>query len=725
MLKEELHNITIRDLFNTNRISARAYNCCSNASLETLYDIISYYNKGKSFMRIRNLGHLTAVELENLCKEIIPQINHFKIDQSNTFKESSENEEKETHSLTEEALIEAKYSELINCCSVRTFNALKNFSAEVFIQSHLYKHNNELFNLKNIGKKSVDEIIALKSKFKSFIEEINKESHLELTKYEAKNKFDDLSENAFIHDFYKKSSHFPMLWIFEQKILSERKLEIEIFNNSFCVFNNYQKQTLNQIGLKYNLSRERIRQIRNDVFSNFFEITHIKPNKFNKLFSHKEDWIYLYESIKTNDIIYQDSIEIQNHLKDENCKFTSEFVMHIIVNLFRDNYTLYSGFNLSKRDKIWHNTFLIKNEFSAIFDIEKMREEFSNTIMNNETDYLLDIEDYIANSQCWIKYDYSKTNNIISIVRVILLYEFQLYSDDIVGLIKIPSNRESKPMAVIYKILQQNGKPMHIDEIFEEFKIILPEHKFTDASQLRSHLQRHEAISYRNRKSVYTLKEWNHIKSGTIRDAISEFLSKNDFPKTVDEITEYVLQFFPETNISSIRTTMSNDSQKRFSFFKDNLYGLNNKVYSSEYVIFKQHDLLRKSFEQKLHDLEIFIVENEHFPFASSEGSKESSLGRWWYRILNNKQQINESQQIEVDRVIVQYTEYDTDKSTYEWNKNYNIFKRFLLENRRIPSARGEEKFLYGWLSRAKEDFLNYNLTEEQRQKYIDLAKLI
>jgi hypothetical protein len=49
----------------------------------------------------------------------------------------------------------------------------------------------------------------------------------------------------------------------------------------------------------------------------------------------------------------------------------------------------------------------------------------------------------------------------------------------------------------------------------------------------------------------------------------------------------------------------------------------------------------------------------------------------------------------------------------------------FILENRRVPSVRGDEKFLYGWLRRAKDDFLNYRLREEQRKKYIELAKLI
>ena len=139
----------------------------------------------------------------------------------------------------------------------------------------------------------------------------------------------------------------------------------------------------------------------------------------------------------------------------------------------------------------------------------------------------------------------------------------------------------------------------------------------------------------------------------------------------------------------------------------------------------EQEETQRKSFSQRLFDLEKFIVERDHFPFSSSQDKIEESLNRWWRLIINGVTQINIEQQIEIKRVKIQYSSYDIDKSTYEWNLNYNKFKCFLLENRRIPFARGDEKFLYGWLRRAKEDFQNYKLTEEQRQRFIDLAKLI
>ncbi|MBW8334336.1 MAG: hypothetical protein K0M40_20135 [Prolixibacteraceae bacterium] len=729
MLREDLKYNTIEYLLNTNLISVRTANCCHNAEFESLYDIISYFEQGESFRTIRNAGKLTCEELENLCKNFNSQIIDFPTYQSNTIGE----QEEKSLNVSQKVLIQNKFSELLGGCSVRTQNGLSKFSADEFIRIYLKCHTNELFKIKNIGRKSVNEIIELRTKFIAFIEEIKyiEDSPIQNLRLETITKYGFLCKNEFSANFIEKTGHFPMFYILEQYINYNKSKEFEILIDSFHVFQCWEMLSLEEIAQKHNLSRERIRQIRKKLFHTTLRVPiALIDNKsyYNRnegILQNKDDWTYFLDTFKEMDIICQESYEIQNCLKEEKCNFSVEFVLHIIAFIFRDKYSLFGGIDISQRFRIWDTTFLVKKEYSDIFDFEKMRNEFSNVLMENENDYLLDIEEYIANSQCWIKYDYNKTDNLISIVRDILLYEFHLYSDDIDGRIKIQANKERKPIDVIYEILQQSGKPMHLDEIFEEFKNILPEHKYTEAAQLRPYLQKHEGISYRNRKSVYTLKEWEHIKTGTIRDAIIGFLSEHELPQTADDITDYVLQYFPETNFASIRASMLIDTQKRFSFLKDNLFGLTIKEYPPEYEEAEQEETQRKSFSQRLFDLEKFIVEHDHFPFSSSQDKNEESLNRWWRLIINGVTQINNEQQIEIKRVKIQYSSYDIDKSTYEWNLNYNKFKCFLLENRRIPFARGDEKFLYGWLRRAREDFQNYKLTEEQRQRFIDLAKLI
>lgn len=750
MRREDLHNISICMLLKTGSISVRTCNCCHHAELNSLYDIVSYYEQGNSFLIIKNAGRRTCEELENLCKNtnviplqniddvdenVSPLQNINNINENVSYKTITEGEKLyESLSFSQRLLTEQKYTEQLNSCSVRTKNGLSQISMDDFIKDYLLCQSKELFNIKNIGEKSINEILEFRENINTFIKELKEiqDYPLPIIRLRTKNIYAHICEDNFVADIYEKRCHLPMFWILEQYLKNDKSREIGILIGSFNIFKNQQMYTLDELAAKYDLTRERVRQIRNKIFHKTFEInddiiedTKNDLVKYNMLFQNKNDWSYLLNIFKETDIVCQESFEVQNYLKEEKCSFSAEFVLQIISNLFQERYYLLGGIDMSNKSKTWENTFLIKREYSDIFDFEKMRVEFSNIIMDNETDCLLDIEDYIANSQCWIKYDYNKTDSLISIIRDFLLYEFHLYSDDIDGRIKIPANKERKPIYVVYEILQQTGRPMHLNEIFEEFKIVLPKHKYTEAAQLRPYLQRHEAISYRNRNSVYTLKEWEHIRTGTIRDAIIEFLLQNDLPQNADDITEYVLQYFPETNISSVRSSMLIDTQKRFSFYKDNLLGLVIKDYPPEYEEIEQIETQRKSFSQRVFDLEKFIIENDHFPFSSSQDKNEESLYRWWRLIINGTTHITNDQKNVVDRVIIQYTGYETDKSTYEWNINYNKLKCFLLENRRIPYARGDEKFLYGWFRRTKEDFQNYNLTEEQRQKYIDLAKLI
>lgn len=670
MLKEDLKHITLEDLFSTNQISVRTMNCCHSIGLNSLYEIILHFEKYKSFFanKIENAGRKTCLELDELCTKIIPTL--------------------ETE------------------------------------KRHAYSRNKEIVQIiKELSESERDMLLSL----------IDMILNSNVVVKEKAKKYGKCCFDNFATEFYENYGHLPMFWILEQYIVNSKSREIEILTSTFNIIQDKQVFSLEEIAEKHNLSRERVRQIRNDVFRKTFEITNeiieYKKNndliKYAHIVQNKDDWSYILDLTKEICLVNQASYGIKNHLKKEKCNFSMRYVLQLIAYIFRDKFTLLGSFEISSRSRIWENAFLIQKEFTDVFDFEKMREEFSNILMNNTTDYFLDIDKYIADSQCWIKFDFNKIDSIAYIVKDILLHEFGLYTEEIDSVMKIPAIKGKNPLDVIYEILQQNGQPMHLEEIFIEFKKILPDHKYIEAVQLRPYLQKHEAISFRNRKSVYTLKEWEHVRSGTIRDAIVELLTNNDLPQNADDITRYVLPYFPQTNIASVRTTMFNDTKKRFSFFENNLFGLANKKYPSEYEEIEQQEWQRKSFEQRLTDLERFIVENEHFPFSSSRYKEEESLSRWWYRIINGKQLINEIQKVEVDRIKEQYANYETDKNIYEWHLNYNKFRTFLLVNRRVPAASGIENFLYGWLKRTKEDFLNNRLNDEQRTKYIELAKLI
>ncbi len=760
MLREDLRKIAIKDLVEEGIISVRTSNCCFNANLKTLFDIVEYHESGQLFLNIRNAGKRTCLELEALCKEYIPQI-ELSVNTENLSEEeqSLRNQTAIKNLIKTDAIsainnklidgkdilsyldfnkkkiLEGRFLSFIDNYSIRTKNRLIKVGFEEFVINYLLVTDNILLKIHGLGHKSLEEAIDLKNRMKDELINLFDLSEEDISRLNLARQKGDIVLNSFVDEFYKTNNHLPMFWILEQQLTKNKNRSIEILIDSFPIFKDYQFKTLDELALKYNLTRERVRQIRNNTFHKTFEITneYIEYKKdddvanFMKLFCDKVDWEYVTKEIQDSHFINQMSYDIDCLIKQEKCSFSVEFVMQLIGYIFKDKYTLYNGFNAKKRDKLWKSVLLIKKELADIFDFEGIRDDFDKMLTDNQTEYLLDIEEHIKNSQRWINFDFDKINDITGVMKDIFLHEFGLYAEDIDdNQIKIPANKERSPFDVVYEILQTSGEPMHLEDIFIEYKKTMPEHKYTqenNSERLRPYLQKHDDITFRKRSSVFLLKKWGHVRSGTIRDNITEFLSANDLPQTIESISEYILQHFPETNQKSILSSMF--SGKNFAQFKNNLFGLVNKKYPFGYELSDQQEVIRKSFEQRMLDLELFIVEEGHFPFDSSEKCKESSLGRWWYRIINNKQHINDKQQNEVNRIKVQYAEYETNKSKYEWNLNYNKLKCFILENRRLPSYNSDEKFLYGWFRRVKKDFENNDLTKEQRQKYIDIIKFI
>ena len=757
-MKTELKNISINDLLIDGKISVRARNCCFNADLYSLYDVVVYYETGQSFLNIRNLGKGTCLELEEICIEYKQLLEHSS--NTNEFNEVETLTQKQNEienliktdilsavnnkliasgdifsylTQTQKIILKKKFEQNIINYSVRTKNRLKAIGYESFLINYLFTDNRNLLEIEGIGGKSAEEVIKLKDKLKDELIFLVNASEEEVSILKLILQNGEIILNDFVYGFYSANNHLPMFWILEHQLISSTNYGIKVLIDTLPIFKDYQYKTLEEVAKKYNLTRERVRQIRNGVFRRTFEIAEVlvshkdnsDSNKYFELLHNKKDWTYVVKLIQEKNIVNQVSFEVEQILVKENCNFSLEFVFQIIGYIFKEEFITIGGFNKRKRDKYWKSTFLIRKKYAEIFDFEKLEVEFHNIFAENITDYLLDVEDFVANSQSWKKFDFSQIEMIGSIIREILLQEFGLYSDSVDGLIKIPANKGLDPKDVVYKILKQNGDPMHLEEIFMEFKKIWPSHKFTEAAQIRPWLQKHDSISFRNRSSIYTLKEWKHVRTGTIRDAIVEFLLKNKTPQNTSDITNYILEHFPKTNIASIRTTMQNDTQKRFSYYGKNLFGLECKEYTPEYKTSEAQGDKRKTFEQRLIEFEKFIIENEHYPFSSAEEKEEESLYRWWYRIVNNKQKISESQREEVERVQNQYFEYEIDKDEYEWDLNFNKMKLFLLRNGTAPSARNQENNLYIWYCNVKDDFLNDRLSDHQRKKYIELTKML
>lgn len=376
MLKEELKKITIKNLLETGQISTRAANCCYNYKFNSLYDLIIWYKKFLSFLnfKFKNAGQKTCRELDKLCKPYILEIE----------------DEKESIDIIEDTV------QLIKKLTIQERDVL-------LAVSNLIVNSDERF--KKIFKK-----------------------------------YSNYCSEHFVSDFYQRHCYLPMVWILEQYIKNNNTKEIDILVNSFNIIKNHQQLTLDQLATKHDLTRERVRQIRVNLFHTVFKVNggHRETKKhtlsnLDIILQSKKDWSYLLEVFEDSDILCHESYEVENYLKEEKCDFSNEFFLNLLSSLFSTKYHIFGAYNKVNKPNDWIKTFIVRREYNEIFDFEKLRVDFNNILISNESDYLLSLEDYIANSQCWKHYDYSRISSLINIVRELILYEFCIYSEEIDG----------------------------------------------------------------------------------------------------------------------------------------------------------------------------------------------------------------------------------------------------------------------------------------------------
>ena len=615
---EDFKYITVSHLLKKGMMSVRAANCCYGNDLNTLYDILLYYEDNGSFSnrKIKGAGTTTCEELDKLCADFKPK---------NKIRKSY-----------------VKIKDVVG------------------LLNELTKQEREmLLSLASLIQKSEQEISQMSVHY-------------------GFNDFD-----TFAVDFYEKNGYFPMFWIIEQNLKNDNRQKSVILKKTYHIFQNQRVLTPVEVAQDLKLSVERIRQVHVIFKTSHYSYSKIYNRRvrndrlnassvfqFLKL-RRLYEWTFLgfemneYKSLLENfDVISQKNDHIKDIAIREQCTLSFDFILQVLSYVFSDTHTLLGGKNFNEKYG-WENLFLIKKVFSDVFDFERMRSDFEYLVCNNEVEYLLDVKTYITHSKCWRNFDADMLDSIVKIIGEILRDEFHLYSEDIKGKILIPAVKKRNPSDVIYEILKEKGNPMHLNDIFFEFKKILPESRYTP-KQLRYYIISNKKITYRKRNSIYQLKEWKHIKSGFIRDSIVEFLSDKDLPQSIEMIMEHVLQHYPETNRKSIRASMLSDEKRRFVLFQNGLFGLKGKKY-------KQIEQVKKRDE------------------------KEQKI----------------------------YDEYEIVRNAYLWNLNYKNFKKFLLKKCRLPSIKGSEKLLNDWFSRVKNDDENLCLNVEQKKKYIEITEII
>ena len=273
----------------------------------------------------------------------------------------------------------------------------------------------------------------------------------------------------------------------------------------------------------------------------------------------------------------------------------------------------------------------------------------------------------------------------------------------------------------LYDILAKKREPMHVEDIFKEFKTRYPNHKYTGPLQIKSFLYRHKHIKAIGKTSCYALDSWEGIYFGSIRELLIDLLEESDRPLHIDSLFDGVTEHYPNTTKASIAATMEDENLQRFVEFEGSYFGLTSKDYPSGYVV--ASSVQRCHFEERFKIFQNFVEMYHRFP--SYNGSEEeASLMRWLYNATNGVLVLNDEQKLLLEATTKQYDElgYPRSATEYEFLRKCQDVKDYIRRHHTLPTNKDAPE-LYAWIRRSRDNYDSF--TDKRRMYMTDLLNYV
>jgi hypothetical protein len=525
---KSLNQIPVEELKFSNCLSKRAYNVLGNAKIITSGDITAYFKTNSSFKKIRNCGENTNFELLKLSKllikyeqDIFNQTNYSKNITKTEIKFEDGYQLREVLGYVFKNIVKgSSYSNLKKIIPLTFYEIIifyENKSTDLFdIKCKINFDHQKLTYTKGIGRSKINLINLFFNESTDILNVfLDNWKHLESNKKEIIKTYLKSNEKSNMIIFSTTNSIINFFKSIENNQLAIEYFLKNIYSNSKkdiildYVFGHY---TLAEIGKKYKLSRERIRQITSAFYQNYTPVLsdHLKQLKQMGL---KEIEVNPDQLFISNDNLKKYNINNKILIKTLSFKVVSSY------NLYNKLDNLFQEFYLNKEHEKYHQ---IKDLLDSIDSVLR-----NNKMINLKSllasDYIL-YESYIKSNFAKIfNTDYIYGNKYIIYTRTLTIPDGVKFCID-----KYFSDKDFK----INEIYQK------INEIFHN--------DFYKLNSIKSALIRLSSVTTYGKTGVYTLKKnFPYDGKNTTRDIIIELLKNKKHPVRIEIIEAHVLSLNP------------------------------------------------------------------------------------------------------------------------------------------------------------------------------------
>lgn len=597
---------------------------------------------------------------------------------------------------TQKELLNIEYEKL---CKSITLNKLLRFQNEWFpdvnsilpiIDSdNIINYFNINFPYLNQGTKGVQNLIEVYIKFKNRFNEIvnSDDENLSLDKIKRTFPFLIQKQRQFVLDFEKYYNCLPLIYIILNFIRAKSYANEAKESKYLRFYAQYhgivdEPKSLENIAKSEGISKERVRQL----------VTSDKIREVIDPVISLYNYSYIQLEAKPYFFTDDDDFALIKDKEKINCTFRA----------FAAIFCLYFDFEYLNIDGV---EVLVSNELfkgqslkSIIKDLEcKSRTRIIEDIVLDDTNFFRGLSA-------------SEKSLVLTIVK---RKQFPSIEVDASDRIIIKKNSISVHLELV-NILEENGFPMFLDELYDAFKERFPDHKYESSEQLRSNMK--SPIVSIGRQSRYALEGWGYESNG-IKEYVYNILKDSEEPMHINALYDRVLEFYPNTTIKSILSFIIQDENGLFVQFEGGFYGLTERKYIGSYVEINKEDVIhRYKFEDRYKMFVEFVNEYHRFPLSSG-GKVEASLYGWYRNVTNRVLDVSDDKMEMFAKMVKNYIHlgYPTNALEAEFLNKCNDYKDFVLKKHHLPT-RKEDEDLYFWMLRSK---YNMDSFTDQRRKYM------
>ena len=471
----------------------------------------------------------------------------------------------------------------------------------------------------------------------------------------------------WVKNFYKTNSYYPMFYIVCEFLKKSNLRDYKIFCLRFGLNESNNLYSLAEIAQKFDLTRERVRQILS------------KQTLSKEPLAHSPFWKHYF--VQDFVLITDSSVVFKDICSSEKVYFTFEAFSEICNIIFKFQFS----------DEFDCKFCATKKHFSIIHTIFSRFDELKKKRYSEDSTYK--VCDIISQQALEIP---GIEDAIYSIVIPALHINV---SNGSLFFLKNFVDIEKEAFDILY----QKGEPIHIEVLVSLIKRNNVKFELNDDT-IRNKIRLSKIILPIGKTSMCKLVHWRNIFGGSIRDLLRKIMNERETPINLDELTSLVTDVFENTNRNSINSNLL--SSDEFVYFANGYFGLRSKTYPPQFVEVDPSKQ-RLSFDVRFTHFQEFVNTYLRIPYCSG-ADDEDSLCRWYNNVLNGNIDTTEEQRRMLNEFVDSNKELPQNGTEVRFKKLCQEYLDYVKSNYELPSHKEGVK-LYNWLKKTLPNYLSYN----------------